>query len=221
MISVIIPVYSRTQILLELRKRICTEKDAELILVIQAGLNLDGPSFANESFLHSTEIGRGNNFALGLDRAKGEIILLNHSDTLLPMNWYRAIVDVMKDTDVSGGGFHLRFDRYASGLRLLTWLSDFLFYMTGEMWGDRSIFARTSLLKSNRAVIDVPIMEDVRLSRLLNKTGRMKMLKEHVVTSSHAFMKRGVLKHVLRILQCRLSYLMGHDVQKIYSRYYA
>jgi len=112
------------------------------------------------------------------------------------------------------------FDRSHPYLDLLTFLSDLLFKFTGEMWGDRAIFARSEILKDPTLNIDVPIMEDFILSRFMRKKGRVIMLKEKVVTSSGTFLKNGMLWNTIRIIKCRLWFALGGNLQKIYNYYY-
>jgi glycosyltransferase involved in cell wall biosynthesis len=222
MISVIIPVHKECLQLALLRKMVNVEKGAELIFVVQNQIPFyPEKNTDNEFFVFSDKKGRGNNLMLGLNMAQGDIIFIVHADTILPDNWYETITACMKKEGAVGGGFHLKFDKTNNFLNLLIWLSDCLYYFTGEMWGDRAIFIRSDLIKVNTEVINVPIMEDVRLSRFMRKTGKVKMLKECIVTSSDTFLRRGIFMHTYKILRCRLLYAFGADLNKIYDSYYS
>jgi hypothetical protein len=50
--------------------------------------------------------------------------------------------------------------------------SDAFFKITGELWGDRAIFIRSEILKDRARIMDVPIMEDVKLSGFMEKKGK-------------------------------------------------
>lgn len=111
MISVVIPVHKTNAIFPELRKLICSEINAELILISQDGFEVHDQPYSNEYRIYSDKKGRGNNFTLGLDKAKGDIVLFCHADTMLPVNWHEAVNNSMMNNSVSGGGFRLSFDR--------------------------------------------------------------------------------------------------------------
>ena len=64
-------------------------------------------------------------------------------------------------------------------------------------------------------------MEDVKLSRFMNKKGIVVMLQEKVITSADTFFKYGLLQHTFRIIKCRLWYALGGNPDKIYRYYYS
>jgi hypothetical protein len=63
-------------------------------------------------------------------------------------------------------------------------------------------------------------MEDVQLSKLMNKNGKVVILKETVITSAATFLARGLLRNTFRVAKARLWYAVGGDPQKIYEYYY-
>jgi len=148
------------------------------------------------------------------------VILLLHSDTILPNAWERAILSVLKNSGIVGGGFSILFDIPSIFLNMLTHLSDLYFYLTGEMWGDRAMFVRSEVLKKCLLALEVPIFEDVRLSNCLKKFGKVSLLKEKVITSSQAFKKNRESSHFRKIVKCRLWYALGGDIEQIYNYYY-
>jgi hypothetical protein len=89
------------------------------------------------------------------------------------------------------------------------------------MWGDRALFARTADLRECLPALDVPLFEDVRLSKALRKRGKLVLLDETVVTSAEHFRRNGPLTQSLRIFKARLWYALGGDTQRIYDYYYS
>ena len=77
------------------------------------------------------------------------------------------------------------------------------------------------VIKPHTEVMNVPIMEDVRLSGFLSKQGRVVLLKEKVITSSATFIRYGLLRHTYRIIKCRLWYALGGNPVNIYHYYYS
>lgn len=64
-------------------------------------------------------------------------------------------------------------------------------------------------------------MEDVRLSKLMNKKGRVIVLKEKVTTSASDFVKYGWFRNSLRTFKARVWYALGGNPQKIFDYYYS
>ena len=69
-------------------------------------------------------------------------------------------------------------------------------------------------------LMDVPIMEDIRLSDCMRASGEVHVLKERVTTSAATFNTRGRLDHSLRILKCRTLYALGRDFDRLWDCYY-
>lgn len=232
MISVIISMHTITVQFKKLQSQLRQEKkNIEIIYVfsvdavkeiITRGLKEELSEQSNELVLINNKKGRGYAIFKGIERAQGEIILIVHADTILPKNWYDVIERTMEDKRVVLGGFSHKFDLPSRYLRLLVLFSDWLFYLTRELWGDRALFVRKNILdQCCLDAINVPIMEDVRLSHCMRAHGRIVLLKESVITSARAFIKNGKIGHTLRIGGTRLRYTLGMDLKKIYDYYYS
>jgi len=222
LISVIIPVASSKSYLDRIRQSLADVTiPIEVLIVISK--NLKGEileKYTFEKIVVADSKGRGSACSQGIRLAKGEIIIFLHADTILPEDWIKLVSGALDKKNIVGGAFSLAFDTNHKYLKLLIFLSDVFFKVTGELWGDRAIFIRSRILKDQAQLMDVPIMEDVKLSGLMRKNGRVVMLKEKVITSSGTFTKHGLLRHTFRILKCRLWYALGGDLEKIYGYYY-
>lgn len=223
LISVIIPIANPKPYLNRIRQSLAgVSTPIEVIIVVSKGL--EGKLFKKypfEKIIISELNGRGFACSQGLRLAKGEIIVFLHADTILPENWDKFILNALANKNIVGGAFSLAFDTNQKYLKLLIFISDVFFKLTQELWGDRAIFVRSEILKNHSQVMNVPIMEDVKLSRYMNEKGRVIMLKEKVITSSDTFIKYGLLRHTFRIIKCRLWYALGGNLVKIYDYYYS
>jgi len=222
--SVIMPLHREHERLADVRSRVHSARSsAELIMVLN-GVSLAEKVKAerpDERTLTCERPGRGFAFARGVAEAKGEITVLLHGDTLLPAGWDRAIVAALSDSHVVGGGFHMTFDRSSKYLDFLVGLSDFMVFLRFAMWGDRALFARTVVLRECVGALDVPLFEDVRLSKAVRRRGKLVLLDETVITSADHFWKNGPFTQSMRILRARTWYALGGDPQKIYDYYYS
>jgi len=222
--TVIMPIHKVHEQLSDVRSRVHSAgSPLELIIVLNStslagNIKADRP---NERTIVYERSGRGFAFVRGMAEAKGEITVLLHGDTILPVGWDEAILAALFDARAVGGGFHMAFDRSSGYLDFLVRLSDLLVFMRQAMWGDRVMFARTAVLRQCIGALDVPLFEDVRLTKSLRRRGKLVLLDKTVVTSAGHFWQNGPVTQSLRILKARTWYAMGGDPQKIYEYYYS
>ncbi len=225
-ISVIVPMHIETD-LSETRSAIAKSalsgKNAELIISLN-DISLEGKVAGKlerwERIVVEPKRGRGYAMLAGARKAKGDVILFLHCDTRLPDGWHEAIEHALYDKRVVGGGFGLDFDEHSFFLKVATWVSNILAYSIGEISGDRGLFVRREVLTMCENAIDVPFLEDMRLSREMRRLGKLIVLKEKVTTSAEKFRKRGYLSHSWRIALTWLQWLAGADAEKLYEYYY-
>jgi hypothetical protein len=222
--SVIVPLHKVHEQFSNVRSRVHSAGSPLELIIVLNDATLAGNVKAerpDERTIACERPGRGFAFARGLTEAKGEITLLLHGDTILPAGWDGAILAALTDTRVAGGGFHLSFDRSSAYLDFLIRLSDFMVFIHQGMWGDRAMFARTAVMHECVGALDVPLFEDVRLSKALRRRGRLILLDGKVVTGADHFWRNGPFTQSMRILKARTWYALGGDPQKIYNYYYS
>jgi len=153
--------------------------------------------------------GRATQMNAGATEASGEILLFLHADTILPEGWKDELDDVLKDEDVSGGAFSFAL----SGKGLLFSLISFMVNLRSRFlklpYGDQAIFIRRGLFEAMGGFRQIPIMEDLEMMRSLKKTGKVKILKSAVITSSRRWEKEGWLKTTVRNQLLLFLYLIG------------
>ncbi len=222
LISVVVPIHILLPELDRMRAAIQKARHPfEVLLAVQGPLvQAVGPMLPHEKLIITAMQGRGTVLSEGAKQASGDIIVFLHADTILPDGWDHAVLQAMDDQRVIGGGFSLAMDEPKAYLKFLIFLSKLLFYSFHELWGDRALFVRSSFMKQHLGEFAIPMMEDVRLTTLMKKEGKVVLLKETVTTSARTFRKYGLLHNTLRILLVRLLYGVGRDPQKIYEYYY-
>ncbi len=224
LISVVIPIHKIQKNFSKVRQQIHLATTAiEVIYVIDDKLGNDilQTTTSNEHIIRVHNLGRGYMFKEGIAHIKGDVILFLHSDTQLPKNWDSSIIHAMEDEKVIGGGFSLQFDIDNFYLTLSLKMIAFIVKFRKILSGDRAIFLRFQPFKKYLQILDVPIMEDIKLSQWMRTHGKVIILKESVVTSADAFIKNGFLHQSWKIIKCMLWHKIGGDPKKIYSYYYS
>ena len=221
-ISVIVPIHAKNDLLDKMRKSIFyATTPIEVFYVVEKSLPTVFTNLASfEKIIKIKNRGRGFMIAEGIKHSSGNIILILHSDSVLPKSWDKSIRSMMIDKSISGGVFKRKFDKRDPLMEIVANILNTNYLTKITTYGDRGLFARADLIKNNLPVLEVPIMEDVQLSHLLKKNG-FSVLNKYIVTSSEAFIKNGSFRQILKIYFCLFWYEVGGDLQKIYNYYYS
>lgn len=222
MLSIIVPCLNESQgiadaltALAPLRKR-----GAEVIVV--DGGSRDGT--AERAQPHADAVisaprGRASQMNAGAARARGEILLFLHADTLLPDAADALVVDGLKRTRRGWGRFDVAIDGRHPLLKVVAFLMNWRSRLTGITTGDHAIFVTRSLFTAAGGYPEIALMEDIELSTRLKGYGPPLCLKHRLTTSGRRWEKRGVMRTILLMWRLRLAYWLGADPAKLAMRY--
>jgi rSAM/selenodomain-associated transferase 2 len=165
--------------------------------------------------------GRASQMNAGAARARGDILLFLHADTLLPKNALRKITAALADVRYVGGAFDLGLSNPRWIFRLTGWCASLKHRLTRVPYGDQAIFIRRNYFKSLGGYPEISFMEDVELmKRVKRQGGRITILPEAVVTSSRKWEKDGVVYTILRNWVLQALYLFGVPAERLVKYYY-
>jgi hypothetical protein len=85
--------------------------------------------------------------------------------------------------------------------------------------GDQAIFVRRPLFHSVGGFPEIPLMEDLALSRTLKRLGPPLCLRARVTTSSRRWERGGIARTILLMWRLRLAYYRGADPAELAERY--
>lgn len=165
------------------------------------------------------ERGRAVQMNAGAKVAQGEIFWFLHGDSLPPTAADKLIRQAL------GGKHHWgRFDVQLSGnqplLRMVETLMNLRSRLTGIATGDQGIFVRRSVFKQIGGYPEIPLMEDIALSRALKKISPPACLRQRIITSSRRWEQDGILMTILLMWRLRLAYFLGADPARLARSYY-
>jgi rSAM/selenodomain-associated transferase 2 len=163
--------------------------------------------------------GRAEQMNAGAARARGEILLFLHADTLLPDGADVLIVDGLKRTRRGWGRFDVAIDGCHPLLRLVEQLMNLRSRLTGIATGDQAIFVTRSLFTAAGGYPEIALMEDIALSKRLKSFGPPLCLKHRLTASARRWEKHGVLRTIVLMWRLRLAYWLGADPAKLAVRY--
>ena len=150
--------------------------------------------------------GRGGQLARGAAVAKGVWLLFLHADTRLSEGWSWVVQEHMRGNPRMAGYFRLRFRSDGIAPRLTAGWANLRSRRFGLPYGDQGLLIPRSLYDSVGGYRDIPLMEDVEMSRALS--GQLTLLAAEALTSASRYEKRGWLRHgaenIVRLARHRL-----------------
>ena len=222
-LSIIVPCLNEAAIIVEglcalapLRRR-----GAELI-VVDGGSSDATPALAGpwvDRVLRAPP-GRARQMNTGAGEARGEILLFLHADTRLPENADDLITSALESGRI-WGRFDVEIHSRHAMLRVVARLMNLRSRLTGIATGDQAIFVSRRAFREIGGYPDIPLMEDIALSRRLKSLGRPACLSERVTTSGRRWETQGVWRTILLMWRLRFQYFLGADPGRLAARYEA
>jgi len=161
--------------------------------------------------------GRGQQMNIGATVACGDILLFLHADTILPNRYAHAVTQTLADSRVAGGAFSFRLDMRSPLLRFTEIGANLRSRWLSLPFGDQALFLRTGTFLETGGFRPWPIMEDVEFVRRLRKRGRIRIVKEAVVTSARLWQQVGPLRVMSLHALALTAYQLGVPAQRIHS----
>jgi len=168
-----------------------------------------------------TGAGRGRQMNLGVENARHDLVLFLHADSQFPGNGIHEILRVMNEGDHHWGRFDISLDGKAGIYRLIALLMNIRSRITKVATGDQGIFVRKSLFLSVGGYEDIPLMEDVAISKTLREHSSPYCLDSRIITSARRWQQNGVLATIIQMWVLRLAYYLGADPAALAQQYYS
>ena len=231
-VSVIIPVLNEeTAIRKMLPEMQWIRESGHELIVVDGGSTDDSLSPAkkySDTVVVSSQ-GRAAQMNTGAETATGDVLLFLHIDTVLPLD---GINEILTSLDFSHGQNNGqiknawgRFDVRLSGhhfmFRIIEAMINGRSRMTGIATGDQAIFISKELFGKIGGYLEIPLMEDIEISRRLKKISKPVCIQDRVITSSRRWEVSGIYRTIFLMWRLRLSYWLGADPVRLVKQYYS
>ncbi len=220
-VSVIVPAVNEAEALPETLRRLKAIPEICEIILADGG-STDGTqeiAAAVGAQVIQTSRGRGRQMRAGAAAARGDVVLLCHADTWLPLEAGRAALACLERPGIVAGGFWKEFLNptwIMRNQRTKAWLR---LRLGGRVMGDQAMFIRREVLEQVGGVPDVPLMEEFELCRALRKVGRLALADATVITSGRRFHQNGALKTYALMWSIMLRYHLGATPEELVKKY--
>jgi rSAM/selenodomain-associated transferase 2 len=163
--------------------------------------------------------GRARQMNAGAARASGDILVFLHADTRLPPASDRLIIEGLRRSRRVWGRFDVAIAGRNQILRVVAAMMNLRSRASGIATGDQAIFVTRAAFAACGGYPDIPLMEDIALSRRLKRAGRPLCLAECVTTSGRRWEQGGIVRTILLMWRLRLAYFLGAEPAALARRY--
>jgi rSAM/selenodomain-associated transferase 2 len=163
--------------------------------------------------------GRGTQMNAGAAVARGDVLLFLHADTRLPAEAERIVLSALAASGRVWGRFDVAISGQSALLKVIATLINVRSRLSGIATGDQSMFMTRSAFAAAGRFPDIPLMEDLELSKRLKRLSRPICLRHIAITSGRRWQRHGLASTIVTMWSLRLAYFFGADPVKL-ARYY-
>ena len=198
----------------------CREQGHELLLVDGGSRDRTAEISAPlvDRLIH-TAPGRAQQMNAGARAATGDLLWFLHADSAVSPLMVKALADVLGQGARCWGRFDVRLSGTRGALRVVEFMMNWRSRLSGIATGDQGIFVTRAAFEAVGGYPEIPLMEDVALSRALKRLSPPAALGARIVTSSRRWERYGVLRTVLLMWRLRLAFALGADPVRLAQRY--
>jgi rSAM/selenodomain-associated transferase 2 len=162
--------------------------------------------------------GRAIQMNFGASQANGTYLLFLHADTVVPPGTI-GILQQSSRRNCIWGRFDIRLSGQCRIFRVVEYCMNLRSRLSGIATGDQGIFVERTTFRTMDGYPEIPLMEDIALSRKLKKISQPVCLTQKLTTSSRRWEERGIIRTILLMWWLRFRYFLGADPDKLASWY--
>jgi rSAM/selenodomain-associated transferase 2 len=163
--------------------------------------------------------GRAAQMNAGAAAANGSVLLFLHADTRLPEDADRIVARHIGDRRVAWGRFDIAIEGRSAFLPLIAATMNIRSRLTGIATGDQAIFMTRAAFEAAGGFPEIPLMEDVEMTKRLKRLAWPICLRERAATSGRRWDDNGPLRTMLLMWRLRLAYFLGAEPAALARRY--
>jgi rSAM/selenodomain-associated transferase 2 len=221
-LSIIVPVLNEAPSLEAALGALRREREQGAEVIVVDGGSADGTvaiARAGADQVIAAPRGRASQMNAGARVGRGATLLFLHADTRLPEGAGQALLDGLHRSGREWGRFDVEISGTAPALPMVAAMMNARSRLTGIATGDQAMFASRAAFDAAGGFPEIPLMEDVALSKALKRRSRPLCLRERVVTSGRRWEQHGALRTILLMWRLRLAYALGADPRSLARRY--
>jgi len=172
----------------------------------------------------TSSAGRASQMNAAAEIANGDIFCFLHADTKTSKHIDELILKKLsyknEHKTEHWGFFNIKLSGSNWQFRIIEWLINKRSNLTNVATGDQGIFISRHVFNKLNGFSDIPLMEDIEITKRLRKTSQPVTINDTpLITSSRRWEKHGIIKTVLLMWTLRLRYFLGASPITLASAY--
>ena len=151
---------------------------------------------------------------MGAKIATQEMLLFLHADTRLPKS-YRAELEKAN----AWGRFDVQFASASKFMKVIAFFINLRSRISCVATGDQAIFIDRSVFLAIGGYPELPLMEDVAISKCLRQLHHPFNSRERVITSARRWETNGITTTIVKMWWFRFAYFLGVSPLKLKQGY--
>jgi rSAM/selenodomain-associated transferase 2 len=219
-LTIVVPVLNEAAIIVAALQALAPLRGRGAEIIVADGGSRDGTAQLAaplaDRVIASTR-GRGAPMNAGAALGSGDALLFLHADTTLPDDADFLIGSALARR--AWGRFDLRIAGRHPLLAVIARMINLRSRATGIATGDQAIFVTREAFEAVGGFPDLPLMEDIAMSRRLKRLCRPFCIATPAVTSGRRWERNGVVRTIVLMWRLRLAYYLGAEPERLAARY--
>ena len=190
------------------------------VIIIDGG-SRDGTAARCEGradWVMQAQRGRALQMNAGAAHAHGDVLLFLHADTSLPSDACAAVEQAI-EAGASWGRFDVTISGRSMMFPVIATMMNLRSRRTGIATGDQAIFVSRQLFDAIGGYTELPLMEDIDLSRRLGTHAAPACLRQRVTTSGRRWERHGVWPTIMLMWWLRWRFWRGEPAEALARAY--
>jgi rSAM/selenodomain-associated transferase 2 len=220
-LSIVIPVLNDAPALQRLLAQLQPARHTLAQVIVVDGGSTDGVEAVCQGKVDHFVVsrpGRAAQMNTGAVGATGHALWFVHADSQLPEDAAAHVLYALQDR--LWGRFDVALVGKSRWLPVIAAAMNTRSRWTDIATGDQGIFMRTEVFNQLAGYADLPLMEDIDLSRRARRMGPPACLRVRITTSGRRWDTHGVLRTILLMWWLRLRFWLGADAHVLHALYY-
>jgi rSAM/selenodomain-associated transferase 2 len=162
-----------------------------------------------------TAAGRARQMNAASQQARGDWLVFLHADSELPTNWLNQLAQSNQ-----WGFFPIKLSGLNWSLRIIESSINLRSRLSKVATGDQGLYFNKSFFDDLGGYPEIPIMEDVAISKCARRKSEPSIGILPILTSSRRWQQNGIIRTIFMMWGLRLAYFMGIDPVRLYRIYY-
>ena len=217
-ISVVIPTYNEETVIAGLLENLAALAPDEVVVADGRSSDRTTEIAARYAQVLRLPACRATQMNEGARASSGDVLLFLHADVRLGPGALAAVRECMRDADIIGGNFDIRYEGEDWVARAFTRINRCR-RRFGIFYGDSGIFCRREVFDALGGYRPWPILEDYDFACRLRRAGKLALLDEPICVSNRRWRQCGLFPTLWSWFWIQGLYLAGVSPQRLVALY--